>query len=374
MSAARPERVPGETWLVTGGAGFIGTNFVLSTVRDSDVRVVTYDTLTYAGRAENLAGLENHPRHRLVRGDVCDGALVRQVIEETRPAAIIHLAAESHVDRSIDGPAAFVRTNIVGTFTLLEAARAYWETLPDDERARFCFVQVSTDEVYGSLGADGAFTETSPYAPRSPYAASKAAADHLVAAAHATHGFPALISHSGNNFGPYQFPEKLVPVVVLSALAGQAIPVYGTGDNVRDWLSVHDHCDALRLLVRRGQPGQHYLVGAGNQISNLELVRRLCALVDELGDFGELAEPTPAADRITFVADRPGHDHRYAVDASKIQRELGWAPRCGFDDSLRRTVAWYIDNQDWCRRIEDEGHTRQRLGLGRRAQDAGEQP
>jgi dTDP-glucose 4,6-dehydratase len=360
MSAARSERVTGETWLVTGGAGFIGSNFVLSTIHGSDVRVVNYDKLTYAGRVENLAELDGDPRHRLVRGDVCDGARVRQVIEETRPAAIIHLAAESHVDRSIDGPAEFVRTNIMGTFTVLEAARAYWEQLPADERARFCFVQVSTDEVYGSLGADGAFTETSPYAPRSPYAASKAAADHLVAAAHATYGFPALISHSGNNFGRYQFPEKLIPVVVLSALAGEAIPVYGTGDNVRDWLSVHDHCDALRLLVRRGQPGQHYHIGAGNQITNIELVRRLCALVDEL------AEPAaaPAADRITFVADRPGHDHRYAVDASKIQRELGWAPSRGFDDSLRQTVAWYIENRDWCRRIEDQGHARRRLGLG----------
>jgi dTDP-glucose 4,6-dehydratase len=350
-----------ETWLITGGAGFIGTNLVRSSIEDAAegaaLRIVTYDKLTYAGCADNLASLDGHPRHRFVRGDVCDAAMVREILDEERPSAIIHLAAESHVDRSIDGPAEFVRTNIVGTFTLLEAARAYWHGLAAAERERFRFVQVSTDEVYGSLGPDGVVTEDSPYRPSSPYAASKASADHLALAAHRTYGLPVLVSHAGNNVGPYQFPEKLVPVVILAALAGEEIPVYGSGRQVRDWVSVHDHCDALRAIVRRGRAGERYNVGADSRCENIELVRRICALVDELAPGN-----APAAARIRLVADRPGHDQRYAVDASKLRRELGWRPRRALDDSLRATVAWYMDNLDWCRHVRPGG--RARLGLG----------
>ena len=329
-----------ETWLVTGGAGFIGCNFVRSSLADpGGIRIVNYDKLTYAGRLENLADLTGHPRHLLVHGDICDSKLVGRVLAEHQPDAIVHLAAESHVDRSIAGPAAFIQTNILGTFALLEQTRAYVDGLPDPRRARFRFLQVSTDEVYGSAGpGDLPFTENAPYAPSSPYAASKAAADHLVLAAHRTYGLPGLVVHPSNNFGPYQFPEKFLPVIILGALTGKAIPIYGDGLNVRDWLSVHDHCDGLRVLLRRGQPGQRYNITAGNPTTNLALAREVCSMVDEL-----VPERAPAARWIRFVADRPGHDRRYAIDPGKLARELGWRPRTSFQAALRETVQWYID-------------------------------
>jgi len=325
--------------LVTGGAGFIGSNFVLSTVAQAGEPVVNLDKLTYAGSLRNLDALHGDARHTFVQGDICDRALLRKLLEHHRPRAIVHLAAESHVDRSIEGPAEFVQTNVVGTFSLLEEARTYWMQLAAPERAAFRFLHVSTDEVYGSLGpGDPAFTEETPYAPNSPYSASKASSDHLVRAYHHTYGMPTLITNCSNNYGPHQFPEKLIPLMIHHALAGKPLPVYGDGLNVRDWLYVEDHCTALREVLARGRPGDVYNVGGGAEMTNIDLVRTLCALLDE-------AKPRTGGSYeslITFVKDRPGHDRRYAIDSGKIRRELGWRPQETFESGLRKTVRWYL--------------------------------
>jgi len=335
--------------LVTGGAGFIGANFVLDWVRETGEAVVNLDALTYAGNPENLATLAGDGRHVFVHGDICDRALVDRLLAEHRPRAIVHFAAESHVDRSIHGPGDFVRTNVEGSFTLLEAARGYWGALPEAERAAFRFLHVSTDEVYGSLGpTDPAFTETKAYEPNSPYSASKAASDHLVRAWHHTYGLPVLTTNCSNNYGPFQFPEKLIPLMIANALAGKALPIYGDGKNVRDWLYVADHCAAIREVLARGRPGETYNVGGWNEMTNLEIVHTVCGLLDEL-------RPDPAgphARLIRFVTDRPGHDRRYAIDARKIERELGWRPAETFATGIRKTVAWYLENQDWVAHVQ----------------------
>jgi len=327
--------------LVTGGAGFIGSNFVLSTVAQAGEPVVNLDKLTYAGSLRNLDALRGDARHTFVQGDICDRELLRKLLEQHRPRAIVHLAAESHVDRSIQGPAEFVQTNVVGTFALLEESRAYWQDLAAPERTAFRFLHISTDEVYGSLGPEApAFTEETPYAPNSPYSASKAASDHLVQAYHHTYGLPTLITNCSNNYGPHQFPEKLIPLMIHHALAGKPLPVYGDGLNVRDWLYVEDHCAALREVLARGRPGEVYNVGGGAEMKNIDLVRTLCALLDD-------ASPRTGgsyASLITFVQDRPGHDRRYAIDAGKIRRELGWQPQESFESGLRKTVRWYLAN------------------------------
>ncbi len=328
--------------LVTGGAGFIGSNFVLSTLAKSGESIVNVDKLTYAGSLANLEALRGDARHVFVQGDICDRSLVREMLARHRPRAVVHLAAESHVDRSIEGPAPFVQTNVVGTFSLLEEARAYWSGLAATERAAFRFLHVSTDEVYGSLGPqDPAFSETTPYAPNSPYSASKASSDHLVRAYHHTYGLPALITNCSNNYGPHQFPEKLIPLMIHSALAGKPLPVYGDGQNVRDWLFVLDHCEALRTVLERGRPGEVYNIGGSAEMKNLDLVRLLCALLDDL-------QPRTGgsyADLISFVKDRPGHDRRYAIDSRKIQGELGWRPAESFESGLRKTVRWYLEQR-----------------------------
>jgi dTDP-glucose 4,6-dehydratase len=331
--------------LVTGGAGFIGSNFVLEWIAAEGTPLVNLDKLTYAGNPENLAAVRSDPRHVFVRGDICDRALVRALLAEHRPRAIVHFAAESHVDRSIHGPADFVHTNVLGTFSLLEEARAYWAWLPEAERVPFRFLHVSTDEVYGSLGPDDPpFSEATPYAPNSPYAASKAASDHLVRAYHHTYGLPAITVNCSNNYGPYQFPEKLIPLMIVNALEGRPLPIYGDGSNVRDWLYVADHCAALRLVLARGRPGETYNVGGGAEKSNLEVVHALCAILDELRPHPRI--PRHAA-LIAFVKDRPGHDRRYALDTRKIARELGWRPRERFETGLRKTVEWYLEHRDW---------------------------
>jgi dTDP-glucose 4,6-dehydratase len=335
--------------LVTGGAGFIGANFVLDWLVASDEPVLNLDALTYAGNLENLARLQGDARHVFVHGDICDRALIDRLLAEHRPRAIVHFAAESHVDRSIHGPAAFVRTNVEGTFTLLEAARAYWSGLDGAERAGFRFLHVSTDEVYGSLGpTDPPFAETKAYEPNSPYSASKAASDHLVRAWHHTYGLPVLTTNCSNNYGPYQFPEKLIPLVIANALTGRPLPIYGDGLNVRDWLYVGDHCAAIREVLARGRPGEVYNVGGWNEMPNIEIVRTICALLDEL-------RPDPAGPHerlITYVQDRPGHDRRYAIDARKIERELGWRPAETFASGIRKTVIWYLANQDWVANVQ----------------------
>ena len=335
------------TLLVTGGAGFIGSALVRRLVATTDHRVVTVDKLTYAGNLDSLAPVAGDPRHVVERVDIVDGAAVRALFERHRPAGVLHLAAESHVDRSIDGPGDFIRTNVVGTFTLLEEARRHWLALEGAEREAFRFLHVSTDEVFGSLGDSGHFTEETPYAPNSPYSASKAGSDHLVRAWHHTYGLPVVTTNCSNNYGPYQFPEKLVPLMILNALEGKPLPVYGRGDNVRDWLFVDDHAEALALAFARGVPGETYCIGGHNERTNLDVVRAICATVDELA-------PDPAGPRerlVTFVQDRPGHDHRYAIDASKIERELGWRPRHTFEAGLRETVRWYLDNRTWWERV-----------------------
>ena len=325
--------------LVTGGAGFIGANFVLHAIAATGEAVVNLDKLTYAGSLENLAPLAGDARHDFVRGDICDRALVRRLLAERRPRAIVHFAAESHVDRSIEGPADFVQTNVVGTFSLLEEAAAHWKSLEAAERARFRFLHVSTDEVYGSLApGEPAFSEARPYAPNSPYSASKAAADHLVRAYHVTYGLPTLTTNCSNNYGPRQLAEKLIPLMITNALAGKPLPVYGDGKNVRDWLYVEDHCTALLAVLGKGRAGETYNIGARCEKDNLELVKGVCALLDQMrpraaGRYEEL---------IRFVTDRPGHDRRYAIDASKITRELGWRPAQDFESGLRKTVEWYL--------------------------------
>ncbi len=334
--------------LVTGGAGFIGANFVLDWLKQSQEPVINLDKLTYAGNPENLAALRGDARHRLVQGDIGDRALVARLLAEYRPRAIVNFAAETHVDRSIHDPEDFIQTNVVGTFHLLEEVRGYWMTLPADAQAAFRFLHVSTDEVYGSLGpGDPPFTETTPYAPNSPYSASKAASDHLVRAYHRTYGLPTLTTNCSNNYGPYQFPEKLIPLMILNAVQGKPLPVYGDGMNVRDWLYVTDHCAAIREVLARGRVGETYNIGGWNEKPNLEIVRTVCALLDEM-------RPDPAgpyARLITYVKDRPGHDRRYAIDASKIDRELGWKPAETFDTGIRKTVAWYLEHMDWVERV-----------------------
>jgi dTDP-glucose 4,6-dehydratase len=330
--------------LVTGGAGFIGANFVLSSVASGDEAVVTLDKLTYAGNLRNLDALRGNSRHAFVQGDICDRALLKELFARHRPRAVVHFAAESHVDRSISGPAPFVQTNVVGTFSLLEESRDFREKLPGEERDRFRFLHVSTDEVYGSLGPrDAPFTEETPYAPNSPYAASKAAADHLVRAYHHTYGLPTVTTNCSNNYGPYQFPEKLIPLVIHNALAGKPLPVYGDGKNVRDWLYVLDHCAALRLVLERGRAGETYNIGGGAERPNIELVKTICALLDEL----QPRKGSSYATLISFVSDRPGHDRRYAMDARKLARELGWRPQETLESGLEKTVRWYLDNRAW---------------------------
>jgi len=335
--------------LVTGGAGFIGANFVLDWMANGDEPVVNLDALTYAGNRESLASLEQDPRHRFVHGDITDRALLEGLFRQHRPRAVVHFAAESHVDRSIHGPGAFVRTNVEGTFALLEAARAYWGTLAADERAAWRFLHVSTDEVYGSLGpTDAAFAEDHPYEPNSPYSASKAASDHLVRAWHHTYGLPVLTTNCSNNYGPYHFPEKLIPLMIVNALAGKPLPVYGDGLQVRDWLYVKDHCAAIRCVLARGTVGETYNVGGWNEKPNIEIVHTVCALLDEM-------RPDPAgsyARLITHVTDRPGHDRRYAIDARKIERELGWRPAETFETGMRKTVRWYLDHADWVAHVQ----------------------
>jgi dTDP-glucose 4,6-dehydratase len=337
------------TILVTGGAGFIGANFVLDWLRQSDEPVFNLDALTYAGNLESLQSLEGDARHIFVRGDICDRALVDRLLHEHRPRAIVHFAAESHVDRSIHGPSAFIRTNIEGTYTLLEAARAHWNTLAQEARDAFRFHHISTDEVYGSLQpGEPAFTELHPYQPNSPYSASKAASDHLVRAWHHTYGLPVVTTNCSNNYGPYQFPEKLIPLMIVNALAGKPLPVYGDGQQVRDWLYVEDHCAAIREVLARGRVGETYNVGGWNEKPNIEIVRTICTLLDEL-------RPDPAgphARLITYVADRPGHDRRYAIDARKLQRELGWKPAETFETGIRKTIRWYLDNSEWVAHVQ----------------------
>jgi dTDP-glucose 4,6-dehydratase len=335
--------------LVTGGAGFIGANFILDWLAATGEPVVNVDKLTYAGNLENLATLEGDTRHAFVREDICTRAAIDALLAQHRPRAIVHFAAESHVDRSIHGPGEFMRTNVEGTFTLLEAARAWWAGLAGSERDNFRFLHVSTDEVYGSLGpSDPPFAETTPYQPNSPYSASKAASDHLVRAWHHTYGLPVLTTNCSNNYGPLQFPEKLIPLVIANALAGKPLPIYGDGLNVRDWLYVGDHCAAIRTVLAGGRCGETYNIGGWNEMPNLTIVRTICSLLDEM-------RPDPAGqyDRlITFVTDRPGHDRRYAIDARKIERELGWRPAETFETGIRKTVRWYLEHPDWVAHVQ----------------------
>jgi dTDP-glucose 4,6-dehydratase len=346
--------------LVTGSAGFIGANFVLEWCAQQDEAVVSLDKLTYAGNLENLASLKDDPRHIFVQGDIGDAELVSKLLAQYRPRAVVNFAAESHVDRSIHGPEDFIQTNIVGTFHLLEAVRAYWSGLADTERTDFRFLHVSTDEVYGSLALDEpAFSETHRYEPNSPYSASKAASDHLVRAYHHTYGLPVLTTNCSNNYGPYHFPEKLIPLLIVNALAGKKLPVYGDGQQIRDWLYVKDHCSAIRCVLEKGRLGEVYNVGGWNEKANLDIVHIVCDLLDELRPLppGDLPLTTPHSpvptyrSLITFVADRPGHDRRYAIDARKIERELGWKPAETFETGIRKTVQWYLDNQDWVNNV-----------------------
>ncbi len=337
--------------LVTGGAGFIGSNFVLDWLAQSDEVVVILDKLTYAGNLENLASLQSDSRHVFVKGDMGDAALVAQLLSTHQPRAVINFAAESHVDRSIHGPEDFIQTNIVGTFHLLEAVRAYWGNLTGERKSAFRFLHVSTDEVYGSLGSDdAAFTETHAYAPNSPYSASKAASDHLVRSYHHTYGLPVLTTNCSNNYGPYHFPEKLIPLMIVNALAGKPLPIYGDGQQIRDWLYVKDHCNALRAVLARGRVGEVYNVGGWNEKPNLDIVHALCKLLDELRP---KADGTSYQSQITYVKDRPGHDKRYAIDASKIERELGWRPAESFETGLAKTVAWYLTHTDWVSNVQN---------------------
>lgn len=379
--------------LVTGGAGFIGSAVIRHIIRNTHDEVVNVDKLTYAGNLESLAEVSDSERYAFERVDICDRAEIERVFREHRPDAVMHLAAESHVDRSIDGPAEFIQTNIVGTYTLLEAARQYWQELEGERRARFRFHHISTDEVYGDLphpednveclmmngelNRDNStlniqnstlplFTETTAYAPSSPYSASKASSDHLVRAWMRTYGLPVLVTNCSNNYGPYHFPEKLIPLVILNALEGKPLPVYGKGDQIRDWLYVEDHARALYKVVTEGQVGETYNIGGHNEKQNIEVVNTICSIMDELAPMHERGYPlnTQHSTLITHVKDRPGHDRRYAIDASKIQRELGWQPQETFESGIRKTVQWYLDNQEWCRRVQDGSYQRERLGVG----------
>ena len=349
-----------KTWLVTGGAGFIGGNFVLEAVQQG-IKVVNLDALTYAGNLDTLAPLDGNPDHLFVHGDIGDAGLVARLLAEHRPEAVVNFAAESHVDRSIDGPAAFVQTNVVGTLSLLEQVRDYWKALPADAAAAFRFLHVSTDEVYGSLGDTGKFTEETPFAPNSPYSASKAASDHLVRAFHHTYGLPVLTTNCSNNYGPYQFPEKLIPLVIAKALAGEPLPVYGDGLNVRDWLFVADHCAAIRRVLEAGRVGETYNVGGDAERQNIHVVKTICALLDARRP---RADGVARETQITYVRDRPGHDRRYAIDASKLKSELGWAPTVDFDQGMARTVDWYLAHQGWVGKVLDGSYRLERIGQG----------
>ena len=350
----------GQVLLITGGAGFIGSTLVRHVVKNLEAKVVVVDNLTYAGNLASLKEIEGHPNFYFEKVDITDKALIDALIQQYRPQKILHLAAESHVDRSIDGPAAFVMTNVVGTYTLLEAAREYWSNLKKEARGSFRFLHVSTDEVYGSLGSEGLFTEDTSYDPNSPYSASKASSDHLVRAWYHTYGLPVLITNCSNNYGPYQYPEKLIPVVILNALQGKPIPVYGTGENVRDWLYVHDHVEALLTVLLAGKVGETYNIGGHNEMTNIGIVQRICATMNELvqnrkvSDFNSL---------ITFVEDRPGHDFRYAIDASKIERDLGWLPAESFATGIEKTIVWYLNNLPWCNQVIKGTYNLERLGL-----------
>lgn len=356
-----PRIGPTSTVLVTGGAGFIGSALLRMLIADRPAVVVNVDKLTYAGNLESLASVSGDPRYRFERVDICDGPALRRVFAEHRPTAVVHLAAESHVDRSIDAPGQFIQTNVVGTYRLLEEARRHWEALAGAAREAFRFLHVSTDEVFGSLGGDGCFTEQTPYAPNSPYSASKAASDHLARAWQRTYGLPVVTTNCSNNYGPFQFPEKLIPLAIRNAIAGRPIPVYGRGDNVRDWLFVDDHARALVTVLERGPVGETYLIGGRSEVANIDVVRHICDLVDELA---------PAADGasrralIEFVSDRPGHDFRYALDPGKIARELGWRPAESFATGLRRTVRWYLEHDGWSERAQRSAYRGERLGLG----------
>ncbi|WP_296802327.1 dTDP-glucose 4,6-dehydratase [Thiolapillus sp.] len=351
-----------KTLLITGGAGFIGSALIRHLIENTGYRVVNLDKLTYAGNLESLEPVSGDERYVFEKVDICDGAEVRRVFREHQPSAIMHLAAESHVDRSIDGPAGFIETNVTGTTVLLEAARAYWNDLAEGEKQQFRFHHISTDEVYGSLGPEGMFTESSPYQPNSPYSASKASSDHMVRAWHETYGLPVLITNCSNNYGPYQFPEKLVPLIILNALAGKSLPIYGRGDQIRDWLYVDDHARALLRVLEQGRIGETYNIGGHNEKTNLEVVKTLCGILDEkrpehpqgISRYEEL---------ITHVADRPGHDQRYAIDADKIERELGWVPEETFETGMVKTVDWYLENDSWCQRVLDGSYRGERLGV-----------
>jgi dTDP-glucose 4,6-dehydratase len=347
--------------LVTGGAGFIGSNLVRLLVTTTEHTVLNVDALTYAGNRRSLDDLAAHPRYRFAQADICDAAALAKLFADFAPDWVMHLAAESHVDRSIDGPGAFIQTNVVGTYTLLQAARAHFDRLSVPAKDRFRFLHVSTDEVYGSLGATGLFTEATPYDPHSPYSASKAASDHLARAWADTYKLPVLVTNCSNNYGPYQFPEKLIPVVILKALRGDPIPVYGKGENIRDWLYVVDHAEALHTVAARGQVGQTYNIGGNNERRNIDLVRLLCGLLDELRP---RADGKRYESQISFVTDRPGHDLRYAIDASKIQRELGWTPKQDHSSGFRQTVQWYLDHESWTAAILNGSYKLERLGHG----------
>ncbi len=358
-----------ESIVVTGGAGFIGSNFVRLALKETADRVVVVDKLTYSGHRASLADCERDPRFAFVEADIADAPAMRAVFETHRPRAVLNFAAETHVDRSIDGPGAFIQTNVTGTYVLLEAARAHVAALPEGARGRFRFLHVSTDEVYGTLGEDGLFSEDTPYAPNSPYAASKAAADHLVRAWHETYGLPTLLTNCSNNYGPYQFPEKLIPLMILNALEGKPLPIYGDGGNVRDWLHVEDHCKGILLVLERAAPGSKYNIGGGNEKRNIEIVDLLCSILDrERPVSGNAAFSskgmTSYSQLKTFVRDRPGHDRRYAIDANKIRRDLGWSPSYSFEEGLLRTVRWYLANHEWCAAVQAGKDARARIGLG----------
>lgn len=347
--------------LLTGGAGFIGSAAIRHIINNTNNQVLNIDKLTYAGNLESLVDVENNPRYSFKQIDICDAEAVGQAFDDFQPDLIMHLAAESHVDRSIDGPAEFINTNIVGTYTLLEAARKYWQALEEEKKSTFKFHHISTDEVYGDLeGTTDLFTETTPYAPSSPYSASKASSDHLVRAWYRTYGLPVVITNCSNNYGPYHFPEKLIPLVILNALDGKPLPIYGKGDQIRDWLYVEDHARALYKVVTEGAIGETYNIGGHNEKQNIEVVKTICAILDE---FQPQSNSQPYESLIKFVTDRPGHDVRYAIDATKIKNELGWTPEETFDTGIRKTVEWYLNNLEWCRRVQDGSYQRERLGV-----------
>jgi dTDP-glucose 4,6-dehydratase len=344
--------------IVTGGAGFIGSAVCRHLVREIGAGVVNVDKLTYAGNLSSLRPVDGNPHYRFVKADICDEAGIRHLFNQVCPDAVIHLAAESHVDRSITGARSFIETNIVGTYTMLEAARRYWSNIPGEAKNRFRFLHVSTDEVYGSLGAEGLFSESTPYNPSSPYSASKASSDHLAIAWYRTYGLPVIISNCSNNYGPYQFPEKLIPLMILNALDAKPLPVYGNGSNVRDWLYVEDHARALHLILMKGRPGETYNIGGRNEHTNLQVVQAICSVLDKVNPEGE-----PHDRLISYVADRPGHDHRYAIDARKLERELGWRAEESFASGLAKTVQWYLDNQWWWSPLRKEVYAGERIGL-----------